>query len=506
MALAFWISLAGGAVFYSTVIPDIIDLLANGTVVRRLVPYDGWTALPPLSLTHYSPGPNVDFYVFGVGLSVVGSMIIAGLLVVLVLRLREPGMSLSQIPLLAGSTLLASSATIVTFVPMLVGIVLLGLERHLAGFPRILADHPLLWQNFFWLFAQSLNYILFLLAAGVISTIVPVFCRRQIVGYRLVVLAEIGLTVLSFMGWLVHMTTTGIPGPWLDISAAAAALTAIPSGVLVLAWIATIRAGRPTFSPPLLFALGSLGFLVLGGVSGVLITMVPLNQQLHNSYFTVGYLHVILFGAVVFPAFAGLYYWVPRVIGRALNYWLGVLNFALLGVGTLLTFVPMYILGLLGMPRYVYTYPVGQGWDPYNLAASVGGFVLGLAALAFLADIAWSLRYGPAAEHDRWRVETLEWILLSRPVRASARVLPTPGSDLPGRATTDPATPDVPALQTLDRYSPRLDSGPSYLPLTLSIGLSAVVAGALFSLLPLGLVGVAITVLAAIAWPFGEKG
>jgi heme/copper-type cytochrome/quinol oxidase subunit 1 len=324
-------------------------------------------------------------------------------------------------------------------------------------------------------------------AVGIISTIIAAAHRRPLAGERFARWAVAAIGLLSFGGWLTHMTTSGVPPVFLALASAPQLLTVIPAGVLLACWITTMAGNQAEISTQLLFALASILLLVVGGVSGAMLAFVPFDQQMHNTYFVVGYLHLILFGAVIFPALAGLYAWLPQVTGRLPNQRIGFLNVGFLTAGTFLSFIPMYILGLMGMRRGIYTYPVDSGWGLSNVLASAGAYVMGLGALTFLADIAWSFVWGervPAALTAEFSEPAADWnsIPVNRGRHAAA---------IPARSTQSPRK---------GGGKDGADAGTSILPLSLAIGLGMVASGLVFWLPALFLIGGAISVGVMVAW------
>jgi cytochrome c oxidase subunit I+III len=326
-------------------------------------------------------------------------------------------MSLTRLPLFAWSMLVTGVMIIFAFTPLIVGTALLELDRKLLTrfFDPAAGGKPLLWQHLFWMFGHPEVYIMFLPAAGIVSQVVQTFARRPVVGYRLMVLSMVATGVLSFTLWIHHMFTTGLSTLALGMTAAASFSIAVPSGVQVLGWIATLWTGRPVWRMPLLFVAGFLAIFVLGGLTGVMLAVVPFNLQAHDTHFVVGHFHYVLIGGVVFPLFAGLYYWLPKVTGRRLDERLGRWNFGVMFVFFNVTFFPMHVAGLLGMPRRVYTYPAGLGWEAPNLISTLGAAGFAAGVLLFLVNLAWSLRRGRPAGADPWGGDTLEWVESSPP-------------------------------------------------------------------------------------------
>jgi cytochrome c oxidase subunit 1/cytochrome c oxidase subunit I+III len=335
-------------------------------------------------------------------------------------------MSLNRIPLFCWAVL-ATSFSIVFAVPSLTAdCLLLELSRKWGFhfFEKATGGDPLLWQHLFWIFGHPDVYIIFLPAVGIVSSIVPVFSRRPMAAYHLVALATMATGFLGFGVWVHHMFAVGLPQVTMTFFAAASMAIAIPSGIQIFAWLATIIGGRPVIRTPFLFVVGFIVVFVIGGLSGVMFAVIPFDQQVTDSYFVVAHFHYVLFGGAVFPIFAGVHYWLPKITGRMFSERAGTASFWLVFVGFNLTFFPMHIAGLLGMPRRVYTYPDHMGWDVLNLLSTIGGFVLAAGILVILANVLWSVRWGPPAGDDPWDGNTLEWATTSPPPPYNFPVIP----------------------------------------------------------------------------------
>jgi cytochrome c oxidase subunit I+III len=397
-AFGYWCYLFGGIILTSSLLLD-------------LAPNAGWFMYTPLSSDAYSPGINSDFWLLGVTFVEISTMAAAIDIAVSILRTRAAGMALQHMPIFVWSMLVTSVMVIVGFPPLILGSILLELERAAgwAFFDPLRGGDAILWQHLFWLFGHPEVYIIFLPAAGVISTLVPVFARRPLVGYSWVVVSMISTGFVSFGLWVHHMFTVGIPALAQAFFAAASMLVAIPTGIQLFAWIATLWSGRPVWSVPMLWTAGFLVVFVAGGLTGVMLAFVPFNWQVHDTHFVVAHFHYVLTGGMLFPLLAGIYYWLPHFSGRMPSERLGKLGFWLTFVGFNGTFLIMHWTGLIGMPRRVYTYESGLGWDLPNLVSSMFSFVMAFGLATTLLDWVMHFRYGRRAELNPWQADTLEW-------------------------------------------------------------------------------------------------
>ncbi|WP_116654121.1 cytochrome c oxidase subunit I [Pelagibacterium sediminicola] len=412
-AYGYWCYLFGGAIIISAMLFGV-------------APDTGWFMYTPLSSNVYTPGINADVWLLGITFVEISAITAAIEITVSILKLRAPGMSLDRMPLFAWYMLVTAMMMVVGFPPLILGSVLLEMERAfgLPFFDPTRGGDPLLWQHLFWLFGHPEVYIIFLPAAGALSTIIPVFAQRPIVGYRAIIVAIVALAFLSFGLWVHHMFTVGIPHLALAFFSAASAVVAIPTAVQIFAWLATLAHGRPRFDVPMLYIFGFFIIFVIGGLTGVMIAMVPFNWQAHDSHFIVAHLHYVLVGGFVFPMLAGIYYWMPHVTGRESVHRISVPAFWLIFVGFNLTFFLMHITGLMGMPRRVHTYPSAFGWDWLNLLSSVGGFILTMGFALVLADMILQFRFGRYFRRNPWRARTLEWAIPTRPTSYAFASLP----------------------------------------------------------------------------------
>ncbi|SNR26372.1 cytochrome c oxidase subunit I [Paracoccus sediminis] len=396
-AYGYWCYLFGGSIL-------IVALLMGAA------PDGGWFMYTPLSSSTYTPGISADVWLLGISFVEISAMSAAVEFLVSILLLRAGGMSLDRMPIFAWYMLVVAGMMLVGFPPLILGSVLLETERALGlpFFDPTRGGDPLLWQHLFWLFGHPEVYIIFLPAAGVLSTIIPVFSSHRLVGFRAVVAAIVTMGFLSFGLWVHHMYTTGIPHLSLSFFSIASALVAVPTAVQIFAWFATMAAGRPRFSIPMLHVGGFMFVFVFGGLSGVMLAMVPFNSQVHDTQFVVAHLHYVLVGGFIFPMMAAAYYWLPHMCGRQPVQHLSHAAFWTVFGGFNLTFLGMHLTGLLGMTRRLYSYD-DPAWEVLNFISSMGGFVttIGFALLAL--DLILLVMFGKRARRDPWGAGTLEW-------------------------------------------------------------------------------------------------
>jgi cytochrome c oxidase subunit I+III len=507
-AFGYWCLLFGGLFLYSSWLFD-------------LVPDGGWFSYPPLTGPGFSPGERIDFWLLGVSFVEIATILGAIELIVLILRQRAPGMTISRMPIFAWTILVSAVMIVVAFPALVAGSVMLELDR-LAGtrfFDPAAGGDPLLWQHLFWIFGHPEVYVMFLPAAGVVSMIIPTFARRPLVGYPFVVVATVAVGFLSMGLWVHHMFTTGLPFLSMGFFAASSMLIAIPNGVQMVAWIATLWRGTVVWGTPLLFVVGFVAIFVIGGITGVMVAAVPFDWQAHDSFFVVAHFHYVLIGGVVFPVFGGLHYWLPKATGRMLGERLGRTSFWLMFVGFNVAFLPQHWLGLWGMPRRVYTYRDDLGWGAWNLVSTIGAYVLALGVLAFVVNVAISMRRGRVAGDNPWDGGTLEWASASPPAPYNFSSL----SEVSGREPLWQAPGTRRRLLAGDPGDRRevvgtsvLDARPetvirlttsSHAPLVGALGLVGVFGGILVKSPAIAVAGtvVALVSLTAWSWPTGEK-
>ena len=505
-ALGYWIYLASGLFLY------VGFLMGNG-------PNDGWFNYVPYASRDYNPGLNEDFYSLGMVFLGISVTVGAANFIVTAFRTRAPGMSLDRLPILVWGTLTANAANLVVIPAVSLAFFLLWMDRqfgtHFYDTPG--NGEPLLWQHLFWIFGHPWVYAIVLPAMGMVSDGLPVFCRRPLVGYSLVALSTVATMVLGFGVWVHHMFATGLPGLGLSFFSAASIVIVLPSAVAVFAWLATIWLGRPVITTAFLFFASMILLFVIGGVSGFMTASVPVDWQLTDTYFVVAHLHYVLIGINLFPVVGATYFWFPKMTGRFLDERLGRWNFWTMFLGFNLAFLPMHITGLLGMPRRVYTFAAGMGWDTLNLITSIGSFVFAVGVLLFFINVFKSLVRGAPASSNPWDAPTLEWSVPSPPPPYNFAVIPTVYSRHPlwedrldergavssidrglllakGKETIGTSALDATADMVLEMPEDTVA------PLVLAVGISVLFVGLLIKLWSVATVGALITALAVLMW------
>jgi cytochrome c oxidase subunit I+III len=403
-AFSYWMYLFGGCFLW------ISFILNTGPDV-------GWFAYVPLSTSQYDPSKRADVWAQMITFTEVAALAVSVELVVTIFKQRAPSMTLDRIPLYVWSMLVTSFLVLFAMPAVMVASTCLILDR-LVGtrfFEPTAGGNILLWQHLFWFFGHPEVYIIFIPGTGMVSAILGTFAQRQVIGYPAIVMSLIATGFLSFGLWVHHMFVTGLPQLGASLFTASSMLIAVPSGIQIFCWLATLWTGRPVFRTPLMFVLGFVGIFVLGGLTGVMVASVPIDTQVHDTYFVVAHFHYVLIGGAVFPLIGAVYYWFPKFSGRLLNEVMGHIQFWLAFVGFNLAFFPMHILGLEGMPRRVYTYLPGMGWDNLNLLSTIGAVLFALSFALMLVNVARSLRHGDIAGPNPWGASTLEWATDSPP-------------------------------------------------------------------------------------------
>ncbi len=419
-ALSFWLFLFGGLTLYS-------GLFFGGVLDT------GWFSYAPLTERAFSPHDGVSIWIIALALLGISSVAGAINFIMTMLRLRAPGMRWRDMPMFCIATFVNSFLILFAFPSLTAALGLLYLDRfyHTGWYNPARGGDPIIWQHLFWFFGHPEVYILILPAFGMMSEIVPVFARKPLFGRTAMIVSILVIGFLGFLVWAHHMFTAGLPSYFNSIMAATSMLIAIPTGVKIFNWLATMWGGSLRFRTPLLFASGLIALFTVGGISGVLQASVPFDWQVNDSFFIVAHLHNVLFAGTAFAAFAGFYYWFPKMTGRMLSDRLGKWHFWVITVGFLLTFMPMYGLGLLGMPRRLYTYSPNLGWTTLDFISACGAYIIGIAVVIFIVNIVHSLRDGAPAGDDPWDAWTLEWATSSPPPTGNFPALPWVASERP---------------------------------------------------------------------------
>lgn len=430
-ALSFWLLFFGGLFLY-------FSFFAGGA------PAAGWFSYAPLSERPYSSTPGLDYWALGLLGIGVGTVAAAINLIATILKLRAPGMSLKRVPLFVWMVLVNGFIILFAMPALNAALVMLLVDRQLVGhfFVTASGGSAILWQHYFWAFGHPEVYIMILPAWGMISEVIPVFSRKPIFGYEFVAGSSVAIGVLSFAVYAHHMFTDGLGHPFNFAFSSASMLIAVPTGIKIFNWIATMWGGKIHFTTSMLFAVAFLVLFTLGGISGVTFAAVPVDWQMTDTYYVVAHFHYVLFGGSLFAIFAGFYYWFPKISGRLLDEFWGKVHFWITLVGFNLTFFIQHILGIIGMPRRVYTYPDLPYWGTMNMISTVGAFLLGLSVLVLLYNIYVSLTRGKPAGPNPWNAWTLEWATSSPPPSHNFESLPPIRSRRPLWDLHHPEDPD----------------------------------------------------------------
>lgn len=476
-ALSYWVFLFGGILLN-------LGWFTGGAADA------GWFAYANLTSITYSPGDGVTF--FALGLLVLGVSSLAGALnfTVTIINMRAPGMSLMRLPLFTWMAFVTGVLLVFAMPVITIGLVEIFFDRYLgANFFNVAAGGDvILWQHVFWVFGHPEVYILILPAMGIVSEILPTFARKPLYGYSFVVFSGI---VIGFMGWTVwshHMFSTGMGAVADSAFTITTMLIAVPTGVKIFNWIATLWGGSISFKTPMYFALGFIALFIIGGLSGVSHASPPSDLQQQDTYYIVAHFHYVLFGGAIFGIFAGIYYWYPKLLGRHLKEGLGKLHFWFMFIGMNLTFGPMHWVGMDGMPRRVYTYPTEMGWDFWNLVATVGAFIMAISFLFFIYNVIVTARSKEKALGDPWDARTIEWSIPSPVPHYNFAEIPT----IKGRDDwwiTKYGSEEHPANVSAVSDPGNEDEGdhhdihmpdPSYFPLVSALGLALTMGGLVF--------------------------
>ena len=427
-AFSYWVYLFGG-IFIT--VPILFNAAPNG----------GWFGYAPLTTIQFSPGSNIDFWVLGLQILGISSLAAAFNFITTIINMRAPGMTLMRMPMFTWMSFIVQFLLVLAFPPITIALFFLLLDRFFGTtFYAIAAGaDPLLWQHLFWVFGHPEVYILILPAFGLVSEVLPTFSKKPLFGYNVMVYSGIMIGFLGFGVWAHHMFAVGMGAVADSIFSMLTMLIGIPTGVKIFNWIATMWAGEIRFTVPMKFAIALIGMFTIGGISGVMHSSPPADLQQTDTYFVVAHFHYVLFGGSIMGIFAGIYHYYPKMTGRLMNERLGNWHFWLNFIGFNLTFFPMHFSGLLGMPRRIYTYDAGQGWELFNLIATYGTYLIVISTALFVWNFVRSRSTGAVAGNDPWGAGTLEWSIPSPPPDYNFAEIPEVTSRYPLWDLKDPA-------------------------------------------------------------------
>jgi cytochrome c oxidase subunit I len=437
-AFSFWITAFGGLLLHFSFIGG------NGLYGAGTAPDVGWWAYAPLTSRAFSVGHSTDFWTLALLASGVGSIGTGVNFIATILCMRCPGMALGKMPLLAWLNLVVGGMVIFCISPLTAAQIMLLIDRYLGGhfFDTQAGGSAVLWMHFFWIFGHPEVYILVVPAFAFVSEIVPVFSRKPIFGYPIMVAATIAIGFISFSVWAHHMFTIGMSSYGNSFFVLTTVAIAVPTGIKIFNWLGTMWGGKIQLRVPMLFCIGFLFQFLIAGLTGIMLGTAPFNWQLSGSYFVVAHFHYVIVGGIVFALFGAFYYWYPKMSGRMYNETLGKWHFWLFIIGFHLTFDFMHIPGILGMPRRIYTYEPGRGWEIWNLIVTIGAFFQAVGVLVFVVNLLWSLRKGEPAGNDPWDAWTLEWSTGSPPPDYDFAATPVVRSRRPLWDLKHPEDPD----------------------------------------------------------------
>jgi len=437
-AFSFWLSAFGGILLYFSLIG------ANGLYGAGNAPDVGWFAYAPLTSHTFSVGHSTDFWTLSLLLAGFGSIGTAINIIVTILCFRCPGMKLGKMPLFVWLNLVMAGMVILAVSPLSAAQIMLSIDRYLGGhfFDTQAGGSAVIWMHFFWIFGHPEVYVLVIPAFAIASEVIPVFSRKAIFGYPVMVAATVAIGFVSMSVWAHHMFTVGMSSNANTFFVLSTMAVGVPTGIKIFNWLATMWGGKIDFKSPMLFCTGFLFQFLVAGLTGIMLSAAPFDWQLGNSYFVVAHFHYVIVGGILFCLFAGFYYWYPKITGRMYNEAMGKLHFWLFLIGFHLTFDFMHIPGLLGMPRRIYTYEPGRGWDAWNLIVSIGVVFQAAGILVFAANLIWSFFRGKIAGNDPWDAWTLEWTTSSPPPAYNFAVIPEVKSRRPLWDLKHPEDPD----------------------------------------------------------------
>jgi cytochrome c oxidase subunit 1 len=483
-ALSYWIFLAGG-------------VLLTSSFVFGGAPDAGWFAYAPLTESKFSPGNGMDFYIIGLIILGLSSLLASLNFAVTIINMRAPGMTMMRLPVYIWMALIVAFLLILSLPVLTVGLMQLLFDRNYttAFFNPEAGGDPILWQHIFWIFGHPEVYVLILPAMGIVSEVLPVMSRKPLFGYTAIVFAGLAIAVLGFAVWSHHMFTTGLGTVPQVVFTASTMSIGVPTGIKIFNWLGTMYGGNIRFTTATYFSVAFIALFTIGGISGVMHAAPPIDAQQQDTYFIVAHIHYVLFGGAIMGIFSGIYYWFPKMTGRFLDETLGKINFWLLFIGMNVTFFPMHFLGVSGMPRRIYRYDEGLGWDDWNMVATIGSYMIAFGVLIFIINFFRTMGQEKTADDNPWGGSSLEWATSSPPPEHDFDVIPGVRDRNPLWYDRDhgiePEVPDEPEHIHLPP--------PSYYPLILGLGTLLLGVGAL-SHLALTALGVVIIVYAAWGW------
>ena len=506
-ALGYWMYLVGGGLLY------VAFFLNNG-------PDAGWFAYTPLSGPAFSPGKRIDVWAQMITFTEIAALIGAVELIVTIFKQRAPGMSLNRMPLFVWAMLITSFMIVFALPAIVVSSSMLAMDRLVDThfFNQVEGGDALLWQHLFWFFGHPEVYIIVIPGLGFISEIISTDCQRKVFGYPALVLSLVSTSFIAFGLWVHHMLATPIPQFGQSFFTAASASITIPTGIQIFCWLSTLWAGKPKFTVSMQFLIGFFIIFILGGLTGVMVASVPFDLQAHDTFFIVAHFHYVLIGGMVFPLFAAFYHWFPKMTGRMLDDTLGKWNCWVMFTGMNIAFFPMHILGLMGMPRRVYTYLPEMGWGDLNLLSTMGAYIMAVGVLLFLINVVRSLKHGVPAGDNPWNAGTLEWSTTSPPPAYNHLYIPvvegleplwdSPPGELGVITGLDPDKHSGLITTMMDAHPAHHYEfeGPSFWPLALAVAGSIGIIMAIFT--PWGVtVGAVLATVALVGWfwPTGNK-
>jgi len=484
-AFSFWVFLFGG-------------LFMNASFLFGAAPDAGWFGYANLTSKAYSPGINIDFWLLGLQILGIASLAAGFNFIVTIVNMRAPGMKLMRMPVFTWMTLVTQFIVVTAFPVITIALVFLMFDRFFGTnfYNAAAGGDLLLWQHLFWLFGHPEVYILILPSMGMVSEVLPTFSRKPLFGYSVVVYSGVLIAIMGWGVWSHHMFATGL-GPIADsVFGATTMLIAIPTGVKIFNWIATMWGGRIELKTPMLFAIGFIAMFIIGGLSGVMHSSPPSDLQQTDTYFIVAHLHYVLVGGALMGIFAAVYYWWPKITGKMLNDTLGKLHWVFMMIGMNLAFFPMHFIGMLGMPRRIYTYDTALGMDTMNLVSTIGAFILGASFLFFIYNVFRTRQKGEPAGKNPWNAATLEWAISSPPPVYNFLVIPTVSNRLP--LWTENGVSEIPDLPPEPVHVP----GGTIWPILTATGILTMATGAIMHTLWIVIAGALFTVFSVYRWAF----